>query len=127
MLILLIIVNLNNVQTDKPILQLVGGTLAAIGASACCAGPLVLLLLGIGGSWVSGLTALEPYRPIFILIVVTLLIWAGWQIYRPVEMCSEGSVCALPQTRRRYRQYFWGVLLVAFILVGSPYWIPLIA
>ncbi|MGR5415051.1 mercuric transporter MerT family protein, partial [Vibrio astriarenae] len=30
---------------------LVAGVLAAIGASVCCVGPLVLLALGIGGSW----------------------------------------------------------------------------
>ncbi|MBS0307555.1 MAG: mercury transporter MerT, partial [Proteobacteria bacterium] len=32
--------------------SLVVGVLAAIGASVCCVGPLVLLLLGIGGAWV---------------------------------------------------------------------------
>lgn len=37
---------------------LVVGALAAIGASVCCAGPLVLLMLGIGGAWVVSLTAL---------------------------------------------------------------------
>lgn len=31
--------------------SLIAGVLAAIGASVCCVGPLVLLALGIGGSW----------------------------------------------------------------------------
>lgn len=31
-------------------LPLVGGIAAAIGAGLCCAGPLVLLLLGVSGS-----------------------------------------------------------------------------
>ncbi len=51
--------------------SLVAGVLAAIGASICCVGPLVLLTLGIGGAWVSSLTALEPARPF--LVAGTLL------------------------------------------------------
>ena len=42
--------------------SLVAGVLAAIGASVCCVGPLVLLTLGIGGAWIANLTALEPTR-----------------------------------------------------------------
>lgn len=45
--------------------SLIAGVLAAIGASVCCVGPLMLLALGIGGSWVGSLTAMEPYRPLF--------------------------------------------------------------
>src|SRR5690554_1672995 len=42
------------------------GAMAAIGASLCCLGPLLLLSLGIGGAWISGLTALQPFRPLFV-------------------------------------------------------------
>ena len=45
--------------------SLVAAILAAIGASVCCVGPLVLLALGIGGAWIGNLAALEPYRPAF--------------------------------------------------------------
>ncbi len=45
---------------------------ATIGASLCCIGPLVLLSLGIGGAWVSSLTALTPYRPYFIGSVISV-------------------------------------------------------
>ncbi|MGH8105891.1 MAG: mercuric transporter MerT family protein, partial [Arenimonas sp.] len=41
-----------------------GALLAAIGASACCIGPLVLVSLGIGGAWVTNLTAMEAARPV---------------------------------------------------------------
>lgn len=114
-------------KEKTPTLPLIGGIAAAIGASICCAGPLVLLMLGIGGSWISGLTAFEPYRPIFIGVVAVMLTWAGWQLYRPIARCPEGSVCDIPATRQRYRQIFWGVFLVAAVLVASPYWIPLFA
>jgi mercuric ion transport protein len=43
------------------------GGLAAILASTCCLGPLVLLMLGVSGAWIGNLTALEPYRPLFIV------------------------------------------------------------
>ena len=42
------------------------GGLAAILASACCLGPLVLIALGFSGAWIGNLAVLEPYRPIFI-------------------------------------------------------------
>ena len=45
---------------------LAAGGLAAILASTCCLGPLVLITLGFSGAWIGNLTALEPYRPIFI-------------------------------------------------------------
>jgi len=112
---------------ETPTLPLIGGVIAAIGASICCAGPLILLLLGVGGSWVSGLTAFEPFRPIFMGAVVIMLTWAGWQLYRPIAHCPEGSICATPSTRRRYRLIFWWVIFVSIVLVMSPYWIPFIA
>lgn len=37
---------------------------ATIAASLCCVGPLVLVILGIGGAWISNLRVLEPWRPL---------------------------------------------------------------
>mgnify|MGYP005669957853 FL=1 len=101
--------------------------IAAIGASLCCAGPFVLLLLGVSGSWISTLTAFEPYRPYFIAIVVVLYCWAFWQIHRPIERCLEGSVCAVPKNRQRYQFFFWMFTVVALLLILSPYWLVLLA
>lgn len=42
---------------------LFAGGLAAILASTCCLGPLVLVALGFSGAWIGNLTVLEPYRP----------------------------------------------------------------
>ena len=50
----------------------IGGVIAAIGASLCRVGPFVLLTLGISGAWIGNLTLLEPYRPFFIVIVLLL-------------------------------------------------------
>ncbi|HEY9031998.1 MAG TPA: mercuric transporter MerT family protein [Kangiella sp.] len=104
-------------------LPLAGGIAAAIGAGLCCAGPLVLLLLGVSGSWIGNLTLLEPYRPIFILFVVATFSFAGWKVYRPIENCEAGTACATPQVRRRRQIIFWGTAFIALILVMSNYWI----
>lgn len=104
-------------------LSILGGLAAAIGASACCAGPLVLLLLGISGTWISHLTLLDPYRPIFIFAVVVLFGFAGWKIYQPLEECADGEACATSKVRAPRKTVFWSTILLAFLFVTSNYWI----
>lgn len=102
---------------------LVGG-LAAILASACCLGPLVLLILGISGAWIANLTALEPYRPIFagVALVALLMAWRG--IWRQQTACAPGEVCASPWVRRVYKALFGIVALLVVIALAFPYAAP---
>ena len=81
----------------------------------------LLLTLGISGSWISGLSAFEAYRPLFIGLVVLVLSWAGWKLYRPIESCKEGSICAIPKYRTKYRILFWSILICSVLLIFSPY------
>lgn len=53
------------------------GGLAAILASACCLGPLVLIALGFSGAWIGNLAVLDPYRPIFIGVALVALFSPG--------------------------------------------------
>lgn len=53
---------------------LFAGGLAAILASTCCLGPLVLVALGFSGAWIGNLTVLEPYRPLFIGAALVALV-----------------------------------------------------
>jgi len=108
-------------RTQK--LPLVGGLLAAIGASICCAGPLLLLLMGISGSWISTLTWFEPFRPWFIGLVAIAFGWAGWQLYKPGAICEEGKTCANPAVIKRQKTLFWLVLAVSLVMVTSNYWL----
>ena len=55
---------------------LFAGGLAAILASTCCLGPLILVALGFSGAWIGNLTALEPYRPIFIGAALVAMFFA---------------------------------------------------
>ena len=52
---------------------LAAGGVAALLASACCLGPLVLITLGVSGAWISNLAALEPYRPLFIGVALVAM------------------------------------------------------
>lgn len=83
--------------------------LAAIGASLCCVGPLVLLSLGVGGAWIGNLTALEPYRPIFIGVTLLFLGLAYRQLYLAPQVCAPGAECTNPQAIKRQRLVFWVV------------------
>lgn len=96
--------------------------LAAIGASLCCVGPLVLLALGIGGTWISYLAALEPYRPIFIGITLVFLFFAFRKLYLIPRQCAPGDSCALPTTLRNQRIIFWLVTVLLIALLTFPYY-----
>ncbi len=99
---------------------LVGG-LAAILASTCCLGPLVLVALGLSGAWIGNLTLLEPYRPFFVAGALVALFFAGRRIFRPVKACQPGDVCALPRTRVIYKIVFAIVSVLVFVALIFPY------
>lgn len=96
------------------------GGLAAILASTCCLGPLVLISLGVSGAWISNLTLLEPYRPIFIGAALIALFFAWRRIWRPVAACAPGEVCALPQINRSFKVLFGIVVALVIIALGFP-------
>lgn len=104
---------------------LLAGGLGAILASACCLGPLVLIALGVGGAWIGNLTALEPYRPIFIGVALVALFFAWRRIHRPTQDCQPGEVCAIPQVRTTYRVLFWAVAALVLVALGFPYVLPM--
>ena len=99
---------------------LVGG-LAAILASTCCLGPLVLVALGLSGAWIGNLTVLEPYRPVFIAGALAALFFAGRRIFRPAQTCQPGDACAVPRTRRVYKIVFGIVSALVLVALVFPY------
>jgi mercuric ion transport protein len=103
---------------------LFAGGLAAILASTCCLGPLVLVALGFSGAWIGNLTALEPYRPLFLGTALLALFFARRRIFRPVQVCKPGEACAIPQVRATYKLIFWVVALLVLVALGFPYVMP---
>lgn len=100
--------------------SLVAGVLAALGASACCAGPLVLLLLGIGGGWASHLVALDPYSPYLTALTVLLLGAAFYNLYLRKRVCAPNVACAADRVIRNQRIVFWLVALPVVLLLTFP-------
>lgn len=101
----------------------VGGVLGALAASACCILPLVLFGAGIGGAWVSNLTALAPYQPIFVTFTVAVLALGFWRVYRPQRACAEGEACARPLPNRFVKAALW----LATALIGAALAFPYLA
>ena len=116
-------------EVNKPISAkgtLIAGLLAGLTASACCAGPLVLLMLGISGSWIGNLSSLEPYRPFFILVAAVFLGLAYRKIYRSPKVCSPGTVCATQQGKQSQQIIFWFTTLIVVLSIAFPWYGPLL-
>lgn len=105
--------------------SLAAGMLAAIGASVCCVGPLLLLMLGIGGAWAGKLLAFEPYRPVFIGLTLLFFGLAFRRLYRVKQVCAPGTACAPPRVLQRQRVIFWLAAALALALLAAPLAAPL--
>lgn len=103
---------------------LAAGGIAGILASACCLGPLVLVSLGLGGAWIGNLTALEPFRPVFVGAALVALFFAYRRIFGPSAECKPGEVCARPQVKRAYKVMFGVVAIVVAVALAFPYIAP---
>ena len=100
---------------------LAAGGIAALLASTCCLGPLVLITLGFSGAWISNLTVLEPFQPIFIGAALLALFFAWRRIWRPAGNCAPGEVCALPPVKRAYQLLFVGVCALMLLALTFPF------
>src|SRR3569623_483348 len=112
----------NRVNTGRGALLTAG--IAAILASTCCLGQLLLLMLGISGAWIGNLTALEPYRPFFIGTAGIALFFAGRRIWRPAAACRPDELCAIPRFRYGYKLLFWIVAALLALALIFPFIAP---
>ena len=101
--------------------MLAAGGLAAVLASACCIGPLLLVSIGLGGAWVANLQLLEPYKPMFLGVALLAMIFAYRRIFRSAADCKPGEICALRQTQLTYKITFWVVIALMLIAFTFPY------
>ena len=99
-----------------------GAVGAAVAASACCTIPLVLVSLGVGGAWMSNLTALEPYRPLFIVLAMGLMGFAFVRSYK----AQQGPQCECETSMNsRTKNILFGVGALATLgLIASPWLLP---
>lgn len=102
-----------------------GGVLGALLASACCVGPLLLLTIGISGAWISNMTALEPYKPIFAVIALGFIAAGFWQVhFRTPTVCEPNSYCAKRSTARITRAVLWLSFILVVAALTIDWWAP---
>ncbi len=99
------------------------GMAGAFLSSACCIVPLVLFMLGAGGAWVGNLTALAPYKPLFLTVTAIFLGLAYWRVFRPAP-CAEGEYCARPSSKLFIKSVLVGATLLAVAAAAFPYLAP---
>lgn len=98
---------------------------SALLASACCVGPLVLALLGIGGAGL--LAKFEPYRPYFIVVTFALLGVGFYFSYRRRAGAGATGVecdCPAPRASRAGRIMLWVATASVAVLLIFPYLAP---
>lgn len=104
-----------------------GGILGAILASSCCIIPLILFSLGVSGAWIGNLTALAPYKPIFLTAAAGMVGYGFWMVYRKPAACCDGQACARPLPNRLVKGALW-FSLVMIVIAALWGWIaPVVA
>ena len=104
-------------------------SLAAVGAallaSLCCIGPVLLVTVGVGAGLAS---QFEPLRPVFIILTVGMILAAFHSVYGRREAKGPGSagdadgVCRVPRNRTRDKVLLWAATLIALLLLAFPHW-----
>jgi mercuric ion transport protein len=102
-----------------------GSLIGAILASTCCIAPLLLLTLGLGGAWMSNLTALAPYQGYFIVATLVFLGAGYWTVYfKPKQACEDGSYCASPASDRAIKLVLWAATALIALALGVNFIVP---
>ncbi len=107
------------VKVSKEGLTLAGALAAGLASSACCLGPMVLAVAGIGGA--ASALALAPYRRFLLVLTAGLLGLAFFLAYRrPATTCGPGEECERPWASRPRRMLLWLVTLVVLAATTFP-------
>jgi mercuric ion transport protein len=101
--------------------SLAAGVLAAIGATACCFGPLLLVTLGFGGVWAARMQSLAALQPVFVGLTLLFMGFAFHRLYIKPRRCAPGEVCEAPLVLRRRRVAFWVVVALIAVMAAFPF------
>lgn len=103
---------------EKGKLTTTGAVTAAIIASLCCIGPVVVALIGVGS--IGAFAAFEPLRPYFIGLTVVLLALAFSLTYRKREVICADGTCKIESAGTWNKIAVWFATLVAAIALAFP-------
>jgi len=105
---------------------LAGAVLAAIAASSCCIGPLILAALGVGGA--SAFATLGAFRPYILGVTAALLAGGFYLTYRKPQVTAGGDACfcdsSKPKANRAARIGLWTATALVVVFASAP---PLLA
>lgn len=105
-----------------------GAVGAAFAAAACCVGPLIVAMLGVGGA--GAMVALAPYRPYFLAGTALMLGVGFFLVYRkrpaPANAGVAGDACGCdapaPKRKRDLAKWMlWGATALVVVFAASPY------
>lgn len=114
-------------EAGRQRLVAVGGILGAIAASSCCIIPLVLFSLGIGGAWIGNLTALAPYKPLFVAATAGMLGYGFYLVYwKPRQACADGAACTRAVPSRLVQIALWFATVLVAAAFAFDYVAPLL-
>ena len=107
---------------------LVGGSIvAALLASVCCIGPVLIAVLGVGVGVAGVFPWFESVRPALTILTIGLFGTAVYFMYRKprktVEECGEGKACAVPSNKRLQKTMLWIAGVVALLSLTFPYYV----
>lgn len=108
-------------QTRGARLLSIGGILGGLAAGSCCVVPFLLITVGISGAWIGNLTALAPYKPVFVALTLAFLAAGFLIVYRrPRPACADGSYCGRPSSDRIAKIGLWAAAALVAIALGFP-------
>lgn len=114
-------------EAGRQRLVALGGILGAIAASSCCVIPLILFSLGIGGAWIGNLTALAPYKPLFVAGTAGVLGYGFYLVYwKPRRACADDAACARPIPSRLVQFALWIATVLVIAAFAFDYVAPLL-
>lgn len=103
---------------EKAKLTTVGSVVAAIIASLCCIGPVVVALIGVGS--IGAFAVFEAYRPYLIALTAILLGLAFYLTYRKREVVCEDGTCTIQSASRWNKLTVWLAAVLATGAVAFP-------
>ena len=113
-------------STGRAGLAAAGGMLGALASMSCCILPVALFTLGISGAWISNLTALAPYQPIFFAATAGFLGIGYYLVYRQPKVACANGTCVRPLPNQSVKAMLWTATVLVLAAVAFDYLAPVL-